>query len=453
MKELRRETYHVNHPSRITFGDPYYFEQFRGDKLRRLTYDLKVPDWMEARLVLREDLMEREDYGDDDLFARFSEDELKRRALVIYLAPSDTMQTYLDGMQYEAQKSKEKQIGVDTAYYLLRVDGRTKTVHTAADGYWGCTEGNMQIRLSNPARPETEGVTLPFPIPDAEYEKCLELLASIGLGDVTEQDCRVEAIFQDSPALNCLIGTSVNVDELNVLARILNNIEIDGELEKFEAMTEIRGYSRIEDLINLSLCCQNIGIITDFSRLKEAGEDYAVRNKGSVPPEALEGDDGEAVLKSLIAAGKGRITRYGVVFDGGLQVEPVYQGKDLPTVGDKAILAEATLTPTTAPQDRGELRLLLPMPEKMLERMLARAGFETNDDFTAELSYMELPRKSTRSSSDSRRRCATSTGSAVPWSRWAASRRKSSPPQCCWRSRSMRQKSRSLPSILNCSTM
>ena len=110
-----------------------------------------------------------------------------------------------------------------------------------------------------------------------------------------------------------------------------------------------------------------------------------------MPPEALEGDDGEAVLKSLIAAGKGRITRYGVVFDGGLQVEPVYQGKDLPTVGDKAILAETTLTPTTAPQDRGELRLLLPMPEKMLERMLARAGFETNDDFTAELSYMELP--------------------------------------------------------------
>ena len=140
MKELRKETYRVKHPSRITFGDPYYFEQFRGDKLRRLTYDLKVPDWMEARLVLREDLMEREDYGDDNVFARFSEDELKRRALVIYLAPPETMQTYLDGQQYESQKSKEKQIGVDTAHYLLRVDGRTETVRTGADGYWGSVE-------------------------------------------------------------------------------------------------------------------------------------------------------------------------------------------------------------------------------------------------------------------------------------------------------------------------
>ena len=140
MKELRKETYYVKHPSRITFGDPYYFEQFRGDKLRRLTYDLKVPEWMDARLVLREDLMEREDYGNDDLFSRFSEEELKRRALVIYLAPPDTMQTYLDGMQYESQKSKEKKIGVDTACYLLRVDDRVETVHTAADGYWGSVE-------------------------------------------------------------------------------------------------------------------------------------------------------------------------------------------------------------------------------------------------------------------------------------------------------------------------
>ena len=168
MKELRRETYHVNHPSRITFGDPYYFEQFRGDKLRRLTYDLKVPDWMEARLVLREDLMEREDYGDDDLFARFSEDELQRRALVIYLAPSDTMQTYLDGMQYEAQKSKEKQIGVDTAYYLLRVDGRTETVHTAADGYWGCVETLYRF-IDGTARHDAVIITVEMP-EDYDFE-------------------------------------------------------------------------------------------------------------------------------------------------------------------------------------------------------------------------------------------------------------------------------------------
>lgn len=140
MKELRNEMYRAVHPNRITFGDPYYFESFTGDKLRSLTLDLKVPDGMDVCIVLREDLMEREDYGDDDLFARLSGDELKRRALVIYLAPAKTMQTYLDGMQYESQKVDEKQIGVDTACYLLGVDNRIETVQTAADGYWGCVE-------------------------------------------------------------------------------------------------------------------------------------------------------------------------------------------------------------------------------------------------------------------------------------------------------------------------
>ena len=252
-------------------------------------------------------------------------------------------------------------------------------------------EETMQVLLSNPARPDTEGVTLPFPIPDAEYGKCLELLTSIGLGAVTEQDCRIDAVFHGPPTLDCLIGTDANVDELDVLARILENIEIDGDLEKFEAMAEIKGYRRIEDLINLSLCCQNIGIITDFSKLKEAGQDYVATNVGPIPPETVKGEDGEAILKSLIAEGKGRITQYGVVFDGGLRVERIYQGGNLPAVANQVIMAEAVLTPTTAPQDREELLLLLPMPEKRLERMLERAGFETNDDFNAELRYMELP--------------------------------------------------------------
>ena len=172
MKELRKEIYRVKHPDRIAFGDPYYFEQFHGDKLRRLTYDLKVPDWMDARLVLREDLMERDDYG--GLFARFSEDERKRRALVIYLAPPKTMQTYLDGMQYESQKVDEKQIGVDTACYLLRVDDRTETVHTAADGYWGGVETLYRVIDGEPCH---DAVIITVEMPEDHDFAAMKILA------------------------------------------------------------------------------------------------------------------------------------------------------------------------------------------------------------------------------------------------------------------------------------
>ena len=105
----------------------------------------------------------------------------------------------------------------------------------------------------------------------------------------------------------------------------------------------------------------------------------------------MQGQDGEAILRTLIAEGKGRITSYGVLFDNGTEVERVYRGSNLPVVGYDPILVETKLTPTVQPLDRDELILLLPMPEKRLERMLERAGFETNDDFSVELTYMELP--------------------------------------------------------------
>ena len=255
----------------------------------------------------------------------------------------------------------------------------------------GHTENNMQILLSNPSQPDMEGVTLPFPIPNTEYASCIKLLASIGLGAVTERDCQVEAVFQGPPALNCLAGTSANVDELDTLARILRNIKDDGDLEKFEAVAEIRGYTEVKDLINLSLSCQNVGIITDFGKLKEAGNDYSAIHPGPIPHGKAEGRDGEQILLRLIADGKGRVTRYGVVFDDGLEVRQVYRGGNLPTMSDETPLVEAVLTPVVEPQDQEELTLLLPMPEKRLDRMLDRAGIETDDDFNIELAYMELP--------------------------------------------------------------
>ena len=63
----------------------------------------------------------------------------------------------------------------------------------------------MQILLSNQSQPDREGVTIPFPIPDEEYESCIGLLESIGLGAVTDRDCRVEAVFQGPESLDCLI--------------------------------------------------------------------------------------------------------------------------------------------------------------------------------------------------------------------------------------------------------
>lgn len=130
---MKKEVYKVQCPEHIVFGDPLYFEQYKGQKLRSLVVDYKPPRHFEARLVLLEQKSER--------FEDFME-----RSMEIYLAPAETIKTYMDGMQYESQQVKEKMIGVDTARYLLAVNGRSDVICTGGDGYWGSeTELYRQI--------------------------------------------------------------------------------------------------------------------------------------------------------------------------------------------------------------------------------------------------------------------------------------------------------------------
>ena len=52
---MRKEIYKVKSPKRIVFGDPLYFEEYKGDELKRLTVDYKPSEYFDtARLVLQE---------------------------------------------------------------------------------------------------------------------------------------------------------------------------------------------------------------------------------------------------------------------------------------------------------------------------------------------------------------------------------------------------------------
>ncbi len=119
-----KETYKVKTPKKIVFGDPYYFEEFTGEKLERLTVDYSPPSRFAARVVLEEEPYE--EYPD-----------LMQRSMIIYLAPNEIIDTYLKGMMYASQKESVKDIGVDTARYYLEIDEADDTISTGGDGYWG----------------------------------------------------------------------------------------------------------------------------------------------------------------------------------------------------------------------------------------------------------------------------------------------------------------------------
>lgn len=132
-KILRQEGFKVDCPRRIVVGDPSYFEEFSGERLKRLTAYYAPPRFFEARVLLTE--VEFSDFPGE-----------KVCGMSVYMAPKETIETYAEGMMYEGQEVSTKEIGVDTAKYLMIVDGQSDTIHTRGDGYWGrCEEYSREI--------------------------------------------------------------------------------------------------------------------------------------------------------------------------------------------------------------------------------------------------------------------------------------------------------------------
>lgn len=166
---VRTETFRVKCPSHIVFGDPSYFEEFTGAKLKSLVVDYKPSQFFEARLVLQE--REMEDFPDCML-----------RTMTLYMAPKETINTYLDGMMYKGQEITVKDIGVDTASYLIEVEGRSDIIHTGGDGYWG-----DYVEYTHTYREKQkmmDAVTITIVIPESESFESMKQLADYFFEDM-----------------------------------------------------------------------------------------------------------------------------------------------------------------------------------------------------------------------------------------------------------------------------
>ena len=243
----------------------------------------------------------------------------------------------------------------------------------------------MQLKavLSNREHPEYGVVTLPCPIPEDEYKHCLELLSELEIGDVHRQDCKIDEIDSWYKTLKQLEGSSANVDELDYLARRLDSF-CEGEAEKFEAMAHVLQLGDVKDFINLTFCCQEVTVITDFKNLREAGlEHYLTLNGGGAPVSEYEKQDGEQIALDLIAAGQGKVTPYGVLYDNGMKLEQCYRGGSFPQYLYQPKALDVEFGPS--PID-GEYTLLqLPMPNSQLQRMLLRGGYQEDDEFPVDI--------------------------------------------------------------------
>ena len=163
----------------------------------------------------------------------------------------------------------------------------------------------IQAVLGNPHHPEYGVATIPFPIPRDQYTYCMDLLEALEIGDALKADCKVVEFDSAYNVLKRMEQLTVNVEELNYLVKRLESFDT-GEAAQFQAMAHKLELFELKDLINLTFCCQQATVITDFSDLAAIGRDHYMNLHGSsASVDELNKLDGEESARRLIENGGG----------------------------------------------------------------------------------------------------------------------------------------------------
>ena len=250
----------------------------------------------------------------------------------------------------------------------------------------------IQAVLGNPNHPEYGVATIPFPIPHDQYAHCMELLAALEIGDAVKTDCKVEKIDSFYTVLKRAEMLTVNVEELNYLAKRLDSFDT-GEAAQFQAMAHKLELFELKDLINLTFCCQQATVITDFSDLTTIGRDHYMNlHGGSASVDELNKLDGEETARRLIENGGGTITSYGVVYDNGMKLEQVYDGRFFPCYYYEPNVITVAVISKNEPEDTEHATwLYLPMEREEIDRALLRGGITDPTDARLRLKDSQLP--------------------------------------------------------------
>ena len=250
----------------------------------------------------------------------------------------------------------------------------------------------MSAVVSNPGHPEYGVATIPFPIPRDQYTYCMDLLEALEIGDAVKTDCKVEKIDSFYTVLKRAEMLTVNVEELNYLAKRLESFDT-GEAAQFQAMAHKLELFELKDFINLTFCCQQATVITDFSDLAAVGRDHYMNlHGGSASVDELNALDGKKTARQLIESGSGTITPYGVVYDNGMKLEQFYQGREFPCYYYEPNPLTIALTSKTEPEDTKHITWLhLPMIQEEIDRAIRRASITDPKEIRLRLEDSQLP--------------------------------------------------------------
>ena len=250
----------------------------------------------------------------------------------------------------------------------------------------------FEATLRNRSQPELGTLTITFPIPEERYENVIFALKNLRIGDESKQDCCIESIHAPNcPALCRMSGTLENVDELDWLGKKLESFD-QYELLQFSAAAERFGLCSADELIDLSFCANEMTVISDFNDLEKVGRKHYLTVHGAADTKELEKLDGKALAQALISGQSGTVTQFGVVYDNGVQLQPVYNRKQLPQnwLAETCIM-ELEIGAKGAEAANAHEWVQLPASRMKLERAMLRAGIASCSEMQMLVSDSRFP--------------------------------------------------------------
>ena len=180
----------------------------------------------------------------------------------------------------------------------------------------------MKIRIKNHDTERDIG----FPCSENNLYSALSEVHSID-----KDPMPVAVIEVDEPKeLGVLIGQSVDLDEINYLAKRMDSFD---EKEMFQFLESVNhtGLKTPKDLINLTFNLDKFTLIQDISDMADVGWTYQLNTDGALP----SNDRGNPIYAEIgwkmLTSGKGIFTEHGLLFVSETPIEEVYDGSVFPT--------------------------------------------------------------------------------------------------------------------------
>ncbi|KAF5069997.1 Antirestriction protein [anaerobic digester metagenome] len=249
----------------------------------------------------------------------------------------------------------------------------------------------FQAVLANDRHSEFGVITIPFPIPREDYDHTIQLLEPMKIGDAISRDCRIEEIRTDWPALKQMEMTDANLDELDYLAKRLDSLD-NYEMAQFQGMASRLDLHGVDELINLTFCCQRVTVVTDFSNLENLGRrHYLTMNGDCASVEEMQKQAFPNIARNLLDGEVGRVTPYGVVYDNNFEMAQLYDGRHFPEYLYENCVMEVEMCSSRSSAGSPSTHLYLPITQTQQARAMARAEIHSYDDLRLRFVESILP--------------------------------------------------------------